>query len=266
MSRDFNQVYMSPALNDFKKDFKEKWQLEDYSDPNAPLVYFGMYGQPDADIFLQHKGKKIVVWGGNDMHQGQLNLVKKYVDEGNAYTFAPPGEFDETLNKYNIKHKTCYIPNKDYSKFKATPLGENIYIYMGRPDNPRPEYFKFNEIVAPLIQVFGEDRVKWVVKEEKSTLPIDELIEKYYNDCFVFVKPHEKGGVTSMYDLAHMGRKTIGKGESNLPNFIEYSDVKNLLELIMEESKFIGKIREDVATSLDNHFLGDEWLSLKFWE
>lgn len=137
---------------------------------------------------------------------------------------------------------------------------------MGRPDNPRPEYFKFNEVVAPLVQVFGEDRVKWVIKEEKKTLPIDELIEKYYNDCFVFIKPHEKGGVTSMYDLAHMGRKTIGKGESNLPNFIKYSDLDNLLELIMEESKFIGKVREDVATSLNNHFLGDEWLSFKFWE
>jgi len=30
MSRDFNQVYMSPALNDFKDDFKEKWSLEEY--------------------------------------------------------------------------------------------------------------------------------------------------------------------------------------------------------------------------------------------
>ena len=266
MSRDFNQVYMSPALNDFKDDFKEKWSLEEYNSINDPLVFFGMYGQQDVDIFLKHKGPKVVVWGGNDMHAPQLNLVKDYVDRGDAFTFAPPGEFDRTLNQFNIKHKVVYIPNKDYSKFKASPLGENIYIYMGRPDNPRPDYFKFNEVVDPLVKVFGKDRVKWVIQNESATLPMDQLIEKYYNDCFVFVKPHERGGVTTMYDLAHMGRKTIGKGETNLPNFIEYSDIKNLLDLIMEESKFIGKVREDVATSLNNHFIGDEWLNLNYWK
>ena len=65
--------------------------------------------------------------------------------------------------------------------------------------------------------------------------------------------------------LKSVGRKTIGKGEVNLPNFIEYSDLNNLIELIVEESKYIGKVREDVANSLKNHFLGNEWLDLNFW-
>ena len=261
---DFTQAYLSPALNDFKKDFLKKWNLVEYYDNYLPLVFFGMYGPDDVKVFMSHKGPKVVIWGGNDMHAYQLNLVKDYINKGNTYTFAPPGEFSDTLNKFNIKHKVCYIPNKDYSIFKPTPLGENIYIYMGRPYNLRPEYFKYNEIVNPLIQVFGEDRVIWV--KESTTLPMEELIKKYYNDCFVFIKPHERGGATTMYDLAHMGRKTIGKGESSLPHFIEYSNLDNLLELIMEESKYIGKVREDVADSLKKHFIGREWLSLNFWK
>ncbi len=265
MKKDFTQSYISPSLIDFKEKFNNKWGLNDYYDVNAPLVFFGMYNQQDVNVFLEHKGPKIVVWGGNDMHKGQLNLVKSYVDRGMAYTFAPPGEFSRILTEYDIKHKICYIPNKDYSIFNPTPLGENIYVYMGRPDNPRPEYFKYNEIISPLIQVFGEDRVKWVIQNESSTLSMDKLIEKYYNDCFVFVKPHERGGVTSMYDLAHMGRRTIGKGETNLPNFTEYSNLDNLIQLIVEESKYIGKVRKDVANSLNSHFLGNEWLNLNFW-
>jgi len=260
----FTQAYISPALNDFKKDFLEKWELLEYHDDYLPLVFFGLYGQNDVNIFIKHQGPKIVVWGGNDMHPPQLNLVKSYVDNQKAYTFAPPGEFSETLTRFNIKHKVCYIPNKDYSKFTPTPLGENIYIYMGRPDNPRPEYFKYKEIINPLMRVFGEDRVIWV--KESSTLPMEELIKRYYNDCFVFVKPHERGGATTMYDLAHMGRKTIGKGESSLPHFMEYSNFDHLLELIMEESKYIGKTREDVVNSLKEHFIGKEWLNLKFWK
>lgn len=261
----FTQTYVSPALNHFKENFKNKWGLEDYNDKNAPLVFFGMYGQQDVNVFLEHKGPKIVVWGGNDMHAPQLNLVKDYVDKGDAFTFAPPGEFDRTLNQFNIKHKVVYIPNKDYSKFKTTPLGENIYIYMGQPGNPRLDYFKYNEVVDPLIQVFGKDRVKWVVQNEPTTLSMDQLIEKYYNDCFVYIKPNERGGATTMYDLAHMGRKTIGKGEVNLPHFIEYSDLNNLIDLVVEESKYIGKVREDVANGLKNHFLGNEWLNINFW-
>lgn len=264
MDRDFNQVYMSPALNDFKNDFKEKWKLEDYNDINAPLVFFGMYGQPDYDIFMQHRAPIVVVWGGNDMHEAQIKAVKQKILNGQAYTFVPPGEFDNTLNKFEVPHKTCYIPNKDYSKFKPTPLGENVYVYLGRPDNFRPDYFKYHEVIEPLMQVFGEERIKWV--KENNTLSIDELTKKYYNDCFCFVKPNDRGGVTSMYDLAHMGRMTIGKGESNLPNFKEYSDINNLIELVIEESKYIGKVREDIASSLNNHFLGNEWLTFKFWE
>lgn len=262
---DFTQAYVSPALVDFEKDFRDKWNLATYTDPNSPAVFFGMYNQSDAMRFSAHVGPKIIVWGGNDMHAGQLGLVKGQVDSGKAFTFAPPGEFDRTLTEAGIAHKVCYIPNKDYSRFEPTPLGENIYMYLGRPDNPRYDYFKYDEIVRPLIHVFGEDRVKWVIKDERQTLPMDELVSKYYEDCFVFVKPNDRGGVTTMYDLAHMGRRTIGKGESDLPNFTEYTDIDNLIALIVEESKYIGQARPDVSDALKSHFHGDEWLTLDFW-
>ena len=36
--------------------------------------------------------------------------------------------------------------------------------------------------------------------------------------------------------------------------------------VVVEESKYIGQVREDIANSLNNHFLGNEWLTFKFWE
>ena len=63
-----------------------------------------------------------------------------------------------------------------------------------------------------------------------------------------------------------MGRTTIGKGHSNLGNFIEYSNTTDLIDLIKIESQFIGKVREDVSLNTRNSFIGPEWLDLEFWK
>lgn len=262
--KDFNQFYISSALAHFKQGFQEKWDLIDYHDQNAPAIFFGLYWQEDIQAFLNHKGPRLVVWGGNDMHAYQLDLIKKAVLDKTTFTFSPPGEFSNTLTNFNIPHKILYIPNKDYSTFTPTPLGENVYVYLGQPGNLRLEYFEFDQVIKPLIYTFGEDRIKWVT--ENKLLPIEELKTKYYNDCFVSVKPNKRGGATSMYELAHMGRKTIGKGqEENLLFYTEYKDIKHLIELIVEESEYIGKTKHDISNGIKDIFVGNEWLYLNYW-
>lgn len=263
MTRDFLQSYISPALVDFTTGWFNKWQFVNYTDVNAPCVFFGMYNQQDANAFMNHKGPRIMIFGGNDMHEPQLNILKQNINDGKTFSFQPPGEFSDTLTKFDIPHKQAYLAVKDYSDLKSTPLGENIYIYLGRPDNRRYEYFKYEEVVRPLIQVFGEDRVHWVT--ETATLPFDQLVSKYYQNSFCYVKPNARGGATAMHELAHMGRRTIGKGHTGIEYFTEYSDLQNLLDLIMEESKYIGQVREDVTDSVKDLFVGEEWLSLKYW-
>ena len=257
MSTKFEQLYSSMVF--FKEGMKKKWGLNEYHNPNKPAVFMGLYETKDFETFLNHKGPKILIWGGGDMHPYKLQNVANLQKQQEIYTWAYPGEFSDTLSKYNIKHKKLYIALKDYSTFLPTILGENIYVYRGVHGN-RPDYFKWEEVVSPLIKVFGEDRIKFT-----NHLPMDELIEKVYKDCFVYIKPNPKGGCTSMFELAHMGVRTIGKNHKNLDCFTEYSDIPNLLDLIMEESKFIGKTRKDIANSTKEIFTGPEWLDLNFW-
>ena len=73
MKRDFTQCYISPALNDFKKGFFEKWSFDEYSNILTPTVFFGMYGPDDAKFFMSHKGPKLMIFGGNDMHDPQYD-------------------------------------------------------------------------------------------------------------------------------------------------------------------------------------------------
>ena len=260
MVKDFNQVFVSQhGVQFFEEGFKNTWDLNPYKDPNQPSIFFGMYHWDDVVRMEQHKGPKIIIWGGNDMQPQQLNYVANLQKQQEIYTWVYPGEFSDTLSKYNIKHKKLYIALKDYSTFSPITLGENIYVYKGVHGN-RHNHYRWEEVVSPLIKVFGEDRIKFT-----NHLPMNELIEKVYKDCFVYIKPNPKGGCTSMFELAHMGVRTIGKNHKNLDCFTEYSDIPNLLDLIMEESKFIGKTRKDIANSTKEIFTGPEWLDLNFW-
>jgi hypothetical protein len=68
-----------------------------------------------------------------------------------------------------------------------------------------------------------------------------------------------------MFELGYMGRKTIGAGIFNLPNFTNYKNLKNLIHLIEKEEKNIGQINLDIAKNLKKSFIDSSWLDLKFW-
>ena len=257
----FEQIRVSDHLKFFEKDFKMKWNLKDYKDPNKPAVFLGLYSDKDLKDFKKHKSKSVVIFGGGDLKPKTLKETQKIFIDKKSYTFGFPGEFSNILKSFNIPHEKFHLDIKNYSKFKPTPLGDKIYVYRGAKKKINPTYYKWDEVILPLIKEFGEERIIYTNLET-----IDNLIENYYNKCFVYVKPTPKGGCTTMFELGMMGRKTIGVGHEKLGNFIEYKDIDDLIRLIKEESKYIGHIRYDVSEQTKNCFIGDDWLNLKFWE
>lgn len=257
--KDFHQAYVSEKLPHFEEGFMNRWGFKPYTNPNEPCVFLGLYSQNDINKFLNHKSYKIVSLGGNDMHPPQLKLLKDVVNSKTTFCWQAPGTPSNILKQYNIPHKEIYIAMRDYSEFFPTPLGENIYIYKGLHGN-RPDYFKWDSIIKPLQQAFGEDRI--IYTQFKSH---KELKRDYYENCFAYVKPNLLGGATSMWELAHMGRRTLGGGFPNLDYTTSYKDIYHLIELVQEEAKYIGLIRKDVASKAQKTFIGDEWLSLNYW-
>lgn len=256
-----SQAYISPALETtFGENFRNLWSLEKYSDPNSTSIFFGLYTKTDLDVLLSHKSKSIVVWGGADMRTESLLCVKRLVDEGSAATFVYPGDFSKILKENGIFHKQLYVPIKDYSKFTTCPLGDKIYVYRG-VKGTRASYFQWNDVIAPIIKHFGESHFIYT-----DNLSISELIDNFYKKSFVYIKPTPRGGCTAMFELGRMGRKTIGVGHIDLPNFIEYKNISHLIKLIDLESRYIGKIRENVSSDTQKIFCGREWLNLDFWK
>lgn len=257
--KDFTQVYFSDAIKFFKEDFISKWKLEEYTNPDKPAIFLGLYNPTDHQVVKNHKSYGIVSLTGSDMIPKNLNFVQNVVDNKRIFCYQAPGFPSNILKKYSIPHKSLFIAMKDYSTYSLCPLGKNIYVYKGLHGNSA-NYYKFNSIISPLIEVFGKDRI--IYTEFKSP---QELIENYYKNCFVYVKPNDLGGATSMFELAHMGRKTLGGGFPSLDYLVNYKDIYHLIDLIQEEAKYIGTTRKEVSTQVKNTFTGDEWLNLSYW-
>jgi len=257
-----SQVYVSKSLeSNFGNDFRNHWNLNKYFDSNVPSIFLGVYTDLDRRILTEHQATSIIIFGGSDLtHVKSINLVKSLVDSGKSFTFAYPGHFSKYLYDNKIKHKQLHLAVKDYSSYKPSPLGDKIYVYRGI-NGGKDDYYRWNDIAPILSDTFGSSSIL-----HTSNQPHESLISNFYEKCFVYIKPNPSGGCTSMFELGMMGRNTIGKGHSNLGNFIEYSNTHELINLIKIESQFAGKVREDVSLNTINSFIGPEWLDLEFWK
>ena len=259
----FEQIYVSPTLDlPFGGNFRAKWNLRVYDDVNAPAIFFGLYRQHDIDAFLEHKGLSLVIWGGGDMNDAYIKIVKKKIDAGKCFTFTNPGYMTDVLKNHGINPKhSFYIAIKDFSQYTPCSLGDKIYVYKGWKGN-RSNYFKWDNIVSPIIDHFGEDRVLYT-----DNIDMEDLIENYYKKCFVYIKPIPKGGCTTMWELGHMGIRSISNGVGNIPNSINYKNMNSIIKLIKMEESRIGTVQTDLAAKVKAVMnYNDDWLKIDHWK
>lgn len=253
------QCYASEPMEEhFAENLRKRWNLTKYHDPQAPTVMFGWYDHNEDDKFLlNHKGPIIMVWGGADMNPGRAQWLQNRPE---TYQYGY-GWQSRLFNEWGIKHKTFTLPLKDYSEFKPTPLGDKIYVYKGwRID--RGHYFKWDEFIQPLINLWGEDRFVHGMGYD-----MNYIHENFYNNCFVYIKPNERGGSTGMWELAHMGRKTIAQNQGGAPNVLEFTTLDNIKELVEKEAEKIGTVQNEVAIDTNLYFMHDyRWLNLDWWK
>ena len=232
--------------------------MDEYNNPNEPSLFVGLYDDNDRKIFTNHKSYKLLYFAGGDFIPSNI----KYAQSSKTLCIGYGADWlYKTLDNYNIPYTKTRILLKSFDDFTPTPLGENIYVYKGLNGN-RPGHYKWEEIVKPLQQVFGEDRIIYT-----QDLPLKELQEKYYNDCFVYVRPNPMGGGTAMFELGHMGRRTITNNHSDFSICSGYKNVNEMLDLIMEESKKIGTIQPQITKELKSMFDHEgNWLNLNHYK
>lgn len=251
--RDILQAYVSPTLSHFKERLFSCWGFIEYYDPLAPAFFFGLYTDYDIRVLTKHKAKSLLYFGGNDFREKQISIVKKL---NNIICIGYGGDWlYEGCQKENLR----FTPNKllimEFDKFKPVPLGDKIYVYRGLKGN-RADYFGWSSVVQPVMNIIGEDRFIFA-----DNLSLSELHEKVYSNSFVYLKPNDRGGSTALFELGHMGIRTITNGHSKFPNALSYSSIEDIVSLIREEEKRIGTHQYEVAESLKAAIVQDDaWL------
>jgi len=245
------QVRVSHGLRRFKPGIMERWNLEDYHDKNAPCLFFNINNQEDIDAVKNHKGFKLILFANARGNQfiNHFAGIENLVVIGNAYLNIPEG----------IKVKDTGNPTpfeiKDYSMFQPNKLGNKIYAYVGN-DKQKEKY--------------GYNILKNLQKSIKTEIifglqghTIEYVKEKYYDNCFLNLNFNRSGGggLTTVRELALMGRKTIMNTKIDYDCIIPYKDDEDIIRIINEESQKIGTVRP----GKDYHNIGPEWQHVDFW-
>ncbi len=69
-----------------------------------------------------------------------------------------------------------------------------------------------------------------------------------------------------MWELGHMGRKTITFNQGDIPNVLNYKSFDEIVSHIKNEEIKIGTLQNEVAEQTKNIFMnGDNWLKFDFY-
>jgi|TARA_B100001105_G_scaffold222779_1_gene191114 hypothetical protein len=261
------QAYVSPSLSQFKNEFLECWNLDDYNNIEEPTVFYGLYYDWDGDkkwmkdtsrdieIFNNHNGLKVLLCGGIEYNSGVFDKIDNYklicVDDVESHI----------ANKVGLEYISLKIPYFDFDKYKPTPLGDKIYSHIPMRENDGKWGKSFENMFQyeKLMKLFGEDTFcfpkEWVTPQE--CIP-------YFNQSFVNIKPNRIRGFVTSWKLGCLGRNTITTNREDAPNFIHYSNDDELKRFVDEEFKKIGTIQENKLW--DYFHQSDDWLHEDYWK
>jgi hypothetical protein len=239
------QVRFSNSVKFFEEGFCERWGVTTYRDLTAPCFFAGVYNMNDVKVINNHKGFKLI-W-----NPGRVREIFNHISPQNVIVME--GWVDcSSINK-RFKVKQSCIEIKDFSMFTPNPLGNKIYCYLGNSRLKEVMGYSFIESIRK--------KVLFEVIYGYQGHNIQYVKERYYDNCFVNIKPSITGGFTTAQELAFMGRKTLSNAFA--PFCTSYKSITEVIEFIQEESKKIGTIQPSCMGDFIN--MDEEWKQLNTW-
>lgn len=240
-----NQLRFAKNVRFFKPGFKDRWDLDDYNDTNAPCFFAGVYTKEDVDVINNHKGFK-VIW-----NTGRLRSCFDAINPHNVVVMIGNGVEADIPDRY--KSKSVNIEIKDFSMFVPNILGPEVYFYIG--NNKQRKLYGYD-----LVKKISK-RIPFPVQYAGQGHTMKEVKENYYDNCFVNIKPIIHGGLTTATELAFMGRKTISNTKADF--CIGYDNIDEIVDIIEQESQKIGTVQPNL---IRDTFEGTgAWRHESFW-
>jgi hypothetical protein len=231
------QAVISDSLIGLKTGYRKKYGLKQYYDSLQPCYFIGMYRDIDFEIYLNHKGKKYIVFTGSDA----LDLSKDWIKEiKKADRIIAQSEFvQNTLKKKRIKSEVIGLSATVADQWHPCPNGDKLFWYYGLG----AEDFYGLKIIKKIERKINIE----IVKAHYKTFNREQL-HQAYSECFLNLRltPHD-GCPNTNLQMGLMGRKSIYNG--SLPHSISWRNEKDIIESIQIE--YENRLNDNSHVSTD---------------
>lgn len=219
-------VIISECLSHFIEQYNNSHNPKKYN-INEDCVFFGMYNEEDCINFINHKGKKYILWGGTDLRF--VDSIKKYhkdIFNQNIYHIAI-SKF--MFNKLILFTKNIYFINfnmilNNLSTFNEHNKKTHIYIYTSN-DERRAKLIYGYDLYVQLIDYFINE--KFMTVNNKS-FKYDEMRNVYKNIKLGLRLTYFDGNANTVQELASNGIYSLNN--SDVIGSIPYIEDVNLLK------------------------------------
>jgi hypothetical protein len=201
------QALVAQQISFFKENFLNRWDLQEYYDPNEPCIFFG--GRELSKYIQDHNSIKIVIPATpNDIPDFSIVTNRK-----DLFIISP---LKDTI-PLEIPCKDILIQIKDYSLFQPNILGDKIYFYSGFK-NRYDEYNKNKQTIMQIESQTGYEVITTAHSNLNDFFDVNYLKTNFYDKSFLNLNLSKDGNhLTTAIELGMMGRKTIMK--KNYQNF-----------------------------------------------
>jgi hypothetical protein len=238
-----SQVSVAPSVKYFKDALKNRWNLTDYIDSQAPSLFFGVRGQ--ETLIEDHKGFALLYFVDRaDKYQG----LKK--SKNIAAFYSPYADVPE-----HIPTKKGWIEVRDNSKLIPHRMGSHVFVYLRHPVDR-------NLMGGKLVDKLKK-QIKFPILELclETPIPFEQVVQDYYSKCFAAVNFTESSGLTTVCDLGLMGVPTFMNTKHTLSSVQGFTDSLDLVRKLNSRSRYINTIQAPIV----NYSLNDYWQDVNFW-
>tara|TARA_B100000902_G_C27320533_1_gene924100 strand:- start:3494 stop:6493 length:3000 start_codon:yes stop_codon:yes gene_type:complete len=226
-----NQIYISSSLIHLKDQIFNKYELKPYENLNDDCIFFGLYNSDDIDKLNKHKGKKYLMWGGNDALFESKAFYYNYVNKNNLYHIAISDDLFDRLRKFDIDPYIFKLNLVNKELFKpVNKLGDKIFIYNGVKKGNEETYGKLiYENIVKMLPEFD------FIYSNELNLPNSEM-PNIYSQCFIGLRlTKNDGNANIVQELEAMNIPVI----HNLSNYgLKWNSEDDIINHILSYSKF----------------------------
>lgn len=217
------QIHQSTSL--IGLPFSERYGLLSYTNPDAPLIQFGLYNLPDLDIFLHHRGPQSLIFQGGDAR----DLSPQWADllkTKPVRLIAISRDISQHLAKYDLPHEI--IPAAATPPIPAyEPPGKHIYFYSSDRTPSGLEFYGHHHL-AEIKRKTG-----LIIIETHSGQYNRNELHSIYKECFVGLRLTQVDGLPNTnLQLGLMGRPCVFNGE--IPGSQWWDNTSDIVEAIRQ--------------------------------